>query len=193
VIDQRYALAPGRTVRPRHRATQRSGALTVAIRELGYSRPERGRNGARTSAGAVACGLAAASIGVLVTVLIATGGRSVPEMPLVAKAPNLTRSSVAILPLPLPGPRHVDRTHATARPRHTSVHRASAPPAGLVTSPQVNTASRPSSSSHSSRSSSASPSSFVGSGISFWLQLAERLGMTNWRPNTDPSDTYPWP
>jgi hypothetical protein len=188
-MDQRDELVPRCTVRPRHRATQRSGALTVAIREVGYSRPERGRSGVRTSAGAIACGLAAASIGILVTVLIATGGHSAPEMPLVAKVPSVARSSSSAAILPLPLSRHVDRSHITVRPRHTSAHRVLVPPAGPAASQPVKTASRTSSS-----LSSSSPSfSFVSAGISFWQQLAERYGMTAWLPSTGPYDRYPWP
>jgi hypothetical protein len=177
VIDRRDTLTPRRTDRPRHRAAQPPGVLTAAIREVGYSWPAGEKSTARVNAGAVASGLAAASIGVLVTVLIASGGQPAPARHLVAKAPSVAPSSAAIVPHPMP--RHVVPTLAATHKRHKPAHRASAPPAEPAMDQPAGTVP-------------PSPSS-GDSGISYWQQLAQRFGMTTWPPDRGPSGMHRWP
>jgi hypothetical protein len=191
VIDKRDTFALRRTVRPRHRATRRTAVLAAAVGEVAYARPDGGRSGAWASAGAIASGLAAASIGVLVTVLIATGSHSVPQIALAAKGPTVIRSAAA--KVPSPAPRHVDRTHAARRPKHTPSHHVSAPPAEPAQPAASQPADTTAGTSAPAYSVPSSGLSYGNSGISFWQQLAERYGMTNWHRHTGQAGSHPWP
>jgi hypothetical protein len=153
----------------------------VAVtRNVGWSRPERRGSGLRAGAGAIASGLAAASIAVLVTVTIAAGGHSAPRPHLARPAVAVSRPSAKVVPLDVP--RLARPAHAVARLKRRPAHHApeplSPPPVTGQTGNSV------------AGSSSWTPSS----GVSYWQQLAENAGMPAWAINNMGShDRYRWP
>jgi hypothetical protein len=183
VINQQGTLTPRHTGRPRHKAAPRPSVLTAVISDVGYSQPGGGGTGTRASAGAIASGLAAASIGVLVTMMIATGGHSAPRPHLAVPATSVSSSSAVILPLYVP--HQVDHTHAAARPRRTPTHHAPEPHAP-----------EPPSGSMISQPENSAPWSFFWiptSGVGDWRQLAGQADASTWARNMVPPDRHPWP
>jgi hypothetical protein len=134
--------------------------------------------GARTSAGAIASGLVLASIGVLVTMMIAAGGQSAPRPHLIVPVKSASHSSAAAAPVPVTHP--VVHVHHTARPKRTPAHHAPAPPSGSLISQPAKPQPQPS---------PWTPSS----GLNYWRQLAERAGAPTWAANMFSAPRHEWP
>ena len=120
----------------------RVASAAAYVRDLAH--PWAGRAGGRDSTGAIIIGLAAASLGVLVTITLAGGGHAAAGPPPVAATPPTGASHVtgAAGILPLRRPRPVYHPPAAAKPNnpvsaiapvvHRSKARTSLPDSGTL-------------------------------------------------------------
>ena len=162
-------LAPPRTSRPRHKAAPwrpplsvrrpglclRGPSLTAALQKVTPARLDRVSIPPGT--GGVASGLAVASIGALVTIMIANSGHhAVQPHP----APSVTRVAAELPSLHMPRPVYHPRTVARRKR-----HRAAPPPP-----PQM---------ARAQRAPTASPLSGITNGIN-WRAAEARSGLPRW-------------
>jgi hypothetical protein len=168
VTNRGDLLAPPRTARPRHKATPARPALSLrrpglALRRAGLPTALRKVTAARldrvsfpTGTGGVASGLAVASIGALVTIMIANSGHTAAQPRPVVPATRMTADMPS-----LHMPRPVYHPHTVTRRKRHRPHHA---PQQVAAGQQAPT---------------ADPLSGIGNGIN-WRAVQARAGPPPW-------------
>ena len=175
VSDRRDTYRRWRAIRSRHALIPGLRAMMAALHRRAPSRPAG--TSVSTGAAAVATGLTAASVGVLVTMLITASWQDAPRQHLAVPSPRPS----ATLSLPQM-PRRVHHPPRVARPKRSPAHDAHKPRSRAVMGRQQAPATAP-------RARSRVP------GDANWQQIAERAGVPagawNETPQRGPFAAYP--